>query len=122
MSAQNAAANGRGEAGNLNDARHWISQLAHVEITSPRPEESVRWFTDVLGLQESGRDGQSVYLRAWGEFFHHSLVVTEGEKPGLAHIGWRTSGPEELEQAASRLEASGRGEGWQQATTGHGPS
>ena len=122
MSAQNAAADGQGAGGNLNEARHLISQLAHFEITSPRPEESVRWFTDVLGLQESGREGQSVYLRAWGEFFHHNLVVTEGPEPGLVHIGWRTSGPEELEQAASRVEASGRGEGWQEATTGHGPA
>ena len=116
------AADGRGVRSNLNEARHLISQLAHVEITSPRPEESVGWFKDVLGLQESGRDGRSVYLRAWGEFFHHSLVVTEGEEPALVHVGWRAGGPEELEQAASRLEASGSGEGWQEATVGHGPA
>lgn len=108
--------------GNLNEARHLISQLAHVEISSPDPEASVRWFTDVLGLQESGREGQSVYLRAWGEFFHHSLVVTEGREPALLHVGWRTSGPEELERAVERIEETGRGEGWREATTGHGPA
>jgi catechol 2,3-dioxygenase len=84
MSAEYA---GDGRGANLNKARHLISQLAHFEITSPRPEESVEWFTDVLGLQESGREGQSVYLRAWGEFFHHTLVVTEGAEPALVHIG-----------------------------------
>jgi catechol 2,3-dioxygenase len=50
-----------------------LSQLAHVEILSPRPQDSVDFFTRVLGLQESGRDGRSVYLRGWSEFFHHSL-------------------------------------------------
>ena len=63
MTAQNAA-DGRGAGTHLNEARHLISQLAHFEITSPRPEETVRWFTDVLGLQERGREGKSVYVRA----------------------------------------------------------
>ena len=70
-----------------------LSQLAHVEITSPKPEESVRWFVDVLGLEQTTQEGQSAYLRGWGEWLHSSLIVTEGPAPALAHIGWRTYGP-----------------------------
>ena len=43
-----------------------LSQLAHVEITSPKPEESVRWFVDVLGLEQTTQEGQSAYLRGLG--------------------------------------------------------
>jgi catechol 2,3-dioxygenase len=42
-----------------------IAHLAHVEVLTPKPEESLAFYTDVLGLVESGRAGQSVYLRAW---------------------------------------------------------
>ena len=38
----------------------------------------------MLGLEESGRDGGSVFLRGWGEHFHHSLELIEGKKlPGI---------------------------------------
>ena len=55
-----------------------LSQLAHVELISPKPEETVRWMVDVLGLEETTRDGQSVYLRGWAEWLHSSLIITEG--------------------------------------------
>jgi catechol 2,3-dioxygenase len=97
-----------------------ISQLGHVELLTPKLEESVRFFTRVLGMEETGRDGGSIYLRCWGDFFHHSVQLTLSEAPGVGHIGWRAAGPEQLAQAAARLEASGLGEGWRGAGTGHG--
>jgi len=97
-----------------------LSQLAHVEIETPRPEASLAWFTEVLGLTESGRDGGSVYLRAWGDPFHHSLVLTEGRVPRVRHIAWRTAGARQLEDVAARIEQAGTGEGWQEPVTGHG--
>lgn len=99
-----------------------LSQLAHVEVTSPEPEESLRFYTEILGLEESGRAGQSIFLRGWGEFFHHTLQLTEGPDPGLAHIGWRAEGPDQLETAVARIEATGLGEGWLENSTGHGPA
>ena len=71
-------------------ALNLISQLAHVEILSPKPAESLRFFTDIMGLEISGRRGQSVFLRGWGEFFSYSLQLTEGPQPGLGHIAWRS--------------------------------
>ena len=41
-----------------------IAHLAHVEVLSPKPEESLRFYRDVLGLEESGREGSSVYWAA----------------------------------------------------------
>jgi len=97
-----------------------ISQLAHVELISPRPAESVAWLTDVLGLEESGRDGNSVYLRAWSEDLYHSVQLTEGGQPGIGHIAWRTAGPEDVATLAERLERNGVGEGWIEGGIGHG--
>lgn len=97
-----------------------ISQLHHVELFSAKPQESVTFFTDVLGLQESARDGNSVYLRAWGEFFHHSLKITAGPGPGLGHAAWRTDGPAELDDAATALETAGVEGRWIDGDVGHG--
>ena len=88
-----------------------LSQLAHVEVLSPMPEASLDFYTQVLGMEVSGQGGQSVYLRGWSEWFHHSLQLTEGPDPALGHIGWRADGPEQLDLAIAQLERSGRGEG-----------
>ena len=100
--------------------RHLLSQLAHVEILSPRPDETVKFFEQQLGLEISARQGQSVYMRGWGEFFHHSVKVTEAAQPGLGHIGWRADGAEDLTEIARRLEATSYNEGWTDGDLGHG--
>jgi catechol 2,3-dioxygenase len=97
-----------------------LSQLAHVEVLTPTPEESVRFYADVVGLEESGRSGQSVFFRGWGEFLHHSLQVTEGPQAAVGHVGWRTFDQESLDRAVSRIDATGQGEGWHEDTPGHG--
>ena len=42
-----------------------MAHLGHVELLTPKPEESLRFFVDVLGMTESAQEGDSVYLRAW---------------------------------------------------------
>ncbi len=97
-----------------------LSQLAHVEIITSKVEESTNFFKELMGMEESDRDGRSVYLRCWSEYYHHSLVLTAGPQPALGHIGWRTQGSEELEMAVKRIEATGQGEGWYEHSIGHG--
>jgi catechol 2,3-dioxygenase len=99
-----------------------ISQLAHLELLTPDPEVSLDFFTEVMGLTESGRNGQSAYLRCWGDHFRHTLQLTEAPQPALGHAAWRAEGPDELERAVERLEAAGVGEGWIEEGFGHGPA
>jgi catechol 2,3-dioxygenase len=99
-----------------------LSQLAHVEVLTPTPEASLRFYVDVLGLELTEQRGQSAYLRGWGEFFHHSLQLTEAPLAGLGHVGWRTYGPQDLEEAVRRLDAGGQAIGWHEDTPGHGPA
>jgi catechol 2,3-dioxygenase len=99
-----------------------LSQLAHVEILTPVPEESLRFYVDVLGMEVTETQGQSVFLRGWGEFFHHSIQLTEGPDAGIGHVGWRTFDQASLDRAVERLEASGQAIGWKDDTPGHGPA
>jgi catechol 2,3-dioxygenase len=103
-------------------ANRLIAHLAHVEVYTPKPEDSLAFFKDVLGLEESGREGQSVYLRGWGEWSYHSFQMTEADLPGLGHIGWRAWSPEHLDKAVANLEGAGAGEGWYEDSVGHGPA
>jgi catechol 2,3-dioxygenase len=99
-----------------------IAHLAHVEVLTPKPDESLHFYKEVFGLEESGREGQSVYLRGWGEWSYHSLQLTEGPYPGLGHVGWRTWSPEHLQTAIARVDEAGAGEGWFEGSVGHGPA
>jgi len=99
-----------------------IAHLAHVEVLSSKPADSVAFYTEVLGLERSGEEGTSTYLRGWGEWDHHSLVVTEAEAPGLGHIGWRMLSPEHLDQAVARVQERGVDGEWVDGSVGHGPA
>ena len=99
---------------------HYLSQLAHIEIYSPDVEKSVQFLRDVVGLDETGRDANSVYFRAWGDYFHHTLKITHRETNGLGHLGWRADSPEALDECVAYLEAIGAGLGWVEGDLGHG--
>ena len=53
---------------------HYFSQLAHVEVLTTDLAKSVEFFRDVVGMDETGRENDSVYLRAWGDYFHHTRL------------------------------------------------
>jgi catechol 2,3-dioxygenase len=86
-----------------------VAHLAHVEIRSPRMSETIEFLTAIIGLQESHRDGSSVYLRACGDYYHHTLKVTDAAQPGLGHAAWRAVSPQALERRAAVLHERGSG-------------
>lgn len=97
-----------------------VAQLAHIEIFSPKPEETVAFFTNLLGMDVSARQGQSVYLRAYEDFYHNTLKVTEAREPGLGHVAWRASSPSALHRRVKAIEQSGYGLKWIDGDIGHG--
>lgn len=99
-----------------------IAHLGHTEILTPKPDESLWFFKEVLGMQEAAREGRSVYLRAFGDFDNNTLKLTEAKNAGLGHIGWRTVSPQALERRVGALEKGGRGKGWIEGDVGHGPA
>lgn len=101
-------------------SKRLLSHLAHVELLTTKLEDSVKFFKDVMGLFETARQRNSVYLRCWGDHYHSTLILTEADKPALGHAAWRTLGPEELTEAVTRVESTGtRGE-WIEKSLGHG--
>jgi catechol 2,3-dioxygenase len=99
-----------------------LAHLAHVELITPQVQESAKFFVDVMGLTEVKRTAESVYLRCWGDYYQYSLMLTQGRESALGHAAWRTVGPEELEEAVSRLTAAGVSGEWMDSSYGHGRS
>src|SRR3982751_2741246 len=84
-----------------------IAHLGHVELLTPKPEESLRFFVDVMGMTESGRSGNSVYLRGWDDYERDSLQLTASKTSGLGHAAFRTRSPQALERRLAALRAAG---------------
>ncbi|HLK46457.1 MAG TPA: VOC family protein, partial [Acidimicrobiales bacterium] len=111
---------GPGAAGEPADPLHDVARIGHVELLTPKPDESLRFFVEVLGLEIESREGQSVYLRGWGDYLRYSLKLTEAPAAGLGHMALRTWSPAALERRAAAIEATGLGLGWVDGDVGHG--
>ena len=65
-----------------------VAHLGHVELLTPKPEESLRFFVDVMGMTESGRQGDSVYLHGWDDYERYSLQLRSCTRLNpLLHLG-----------------------------------
>jgi catechol 2,3 dioxygenase len=102
-----------------------VSELAHlgpVELLTPKPEESLRFFVDVFGMEVEGQANGSVFLRGWGDYQRYSLKLTESNTSGIAVCGLRAWSEEALERRVAAVEATGLGEGWSEGDRGRGRS
>jgi catechol 2,3-dioxygenase len=99
-----------------------IAHLGHVELLTNKPEASLNFFVNVYGMTESGREGESVYLRGWDDYEFHSLKLTASDTTGARHIAYRAGSPEALQRRVAAIEAMGAGIGWTDGDMGHGSS
>jgi catechol 2,3-dioxygenase len=106
----------------MREPLHDVARIAHAELLTPQPDESLRFFVDVLGMEEEARDDGSVYLRGWGDYLRYSLKLTESERAGLGHVALRAWSPEALDRRVAAIEAAGCGLGWIDGDVGHGPA
>jgi catechol 2,3-dioxygenase len=99
-----------------------LAHIGHVELLTPRSEDSLRFFEQVLGMEVEATEGRSVFLRGWGDYQRYSLKLTESEQAGLGHMALRAWSPEALERRVAAVEAAGLGQGWIDGDLGHGPA
>jgi len=99
---------------------HDIAHLGSVELLTPRPERSLWYFRDVLGMTVVHEAGDSVYLRGYGDYATSTLKLTAARTAGVGCIAWRAMSPEALERRARAIEAAGLGIGWTNGDFGRG--
>ena len=99
-----------------------LAHLAHIEMYTPKLEDSARFFTEIMGMYISTVEGDSIYLRAYDDYEHHTLKLTAHRQAGIGHFAWRTQSQEALEQRVAALSKTSCGLGWCDDHVGHGPS
>ena len=99
-----------------------LAHIGHVELLTPRMDDSLRFFEQVLGMEVEATEGGSAFLRGWGDYQRYSIKLTESEQAGLGHMALRAWSPEALERSVAQIEAAGLGQGWIDGDLGHGPA
>ena len=97
-----------------------IAHVGHAELRVTSLEESREFFTEALGLFVTEETADQVFLRAWQDWDHHTLVLTRAEESSLGHIGWRVEGPQDLVSHERALMAMGVEVEWMAGSIGHG--
>jgi catechol 2,3-dioxygenase len=95
-----------------------IAHLAHAELRVTDLEASRDFFTRVMGLFVSYEDDDHVFLRAWQDWDHHTLVLTRSGVSGLEHAAWRVDGPDALGEFEAQLKGLGIETTWVEGGTG----
>lgn len=85
-----------------------VLRPGHAQVRVLDLEESIKFYRDVLGLVETGRDEQGrVYFKCWDERDHNSYVIREADSAGIDFFGFRVLDRATLEKLDADLKAYG---------------
>lgn len=97
-----------------------LAHLGAIELYTPRFEESLHFFRDLLAMREVERIGDSAYLRCWDEYQQYSLKLTASDTNGVGRTLYRASSEEALQRRVAAVEKAGLGKGWRDPEVGVG--
>ena len=105
----------------MTEHRRDVAHIGHAELLTPVPEESLRYFTSLLGLTVVAEQPGAWYLRGYGDYEPYCLKLAASDRPGLGHMALRAWSPEALERRVSWLKSAGMSGEWVDAEGGKGP-
>jgi 3,4-dihydroxyphenylacetate 2,3-dioxygenase len=84
-----------------------IIRCAYAELIVTDLATARAFYVDVLGLIVTREDKDAIYLRAFEEYLHHSLILRKGPVAALAVLGYRVRTQKDVDQAAAYYTALG---------------
>src|SRR5438093_11635355 len=85
-----------------------VLRPGHCSLRVLDLEAAVKHYTEVLGLIETDRDEKGrVYLKAWDEHDHHSVVLRQAETPGMDYYGFKVDSKATLDELAKAVSGFG---------------
>ena len=76
-------------------------RLSHVEFSVTDLARSRAFYVDTLGLQVTGEDASTIYLRAMEERGHHCVILKQAEPAVAGHLGFKVWDEDNLDRAAA---------------------
>ncbi len=98
-------------APNLNPAFN-IVRLSHVEFGVTDLAASRKFYTEILGLQVTDEDQDTIYLRAMEERGHHCLVLKKKPEAAIDYLSYKVWSEEEIDKAEAFFKAKGHKTEW----------
>ena len=87
-----------------------VLRPGHAVVRVLDLDESVKFYTDVMGLKETGRDKSGrVYFKCNDERDHNSFIIRKADRAGLDHFGFKVLDKATLNKLESDLKAYGVG-------------
>ena len=80
-----------------------VMRAGHVQIRVMDLDAARKHYTEYYGMIEVARDPHRVYLKAWDEFDHHSLVLRESDEPGMDHVAFKVRNEADLDRIEGEL-------------------
>ena len=92
-----------------------VNKLGHIVLRVRDAEKSAAWYVKILGLRETYRLSNMVFLTSSDESSHEIALMSLGDdadgpdhrKVGMYHIGWQLESLGELKGLRGRLEEQG---------------
>jgi catechol 2,3-dioxygenase len=84
-----------------------VLRLCYAEIKVPDLELATAYYTEVVGLIETAREPERVFLKAWDEQEHHSIILRYAPIYGLEAMGFKVEQRSDLDEYQQRIEAAG---------------
>ncbi|MFC3884005.1 catechol 2,3-dioxygenase [Bacillus songklensis] len=84
-----------------------IMRIGRIELRVMDLEQSADYYKNVIGLEETARDSERIYLKAWDEYDHHSIILKKADSPGMDHMAFKVKDPYELEILEHKIEQFG---------------
>jgi catechol 2,3-dioxygenase len=97
-----------------------IAHLSSVELYTAEPEQTARFFEDLMAMQVVDRRGDSVYLHSWDDYERFTVKVTGHATSGIGRTWLRAASAEALARRVAALEAAGLGVGWNEEEPHYG--
>lgn len=99
-----------------------IAHLGNIELLTPKFDESLGFFRDLLAMRVVAEEGDSVYLRCWDEYQLYTIKLTASADAGVGRTTFRATSEEALQRRVAAIEETGLGVGWVDGQLGNGPT
>jgi catechol 2,3-dioxygenase len=85
-----------------------VMRPGHAQVRVLELDKAVKFYSDVLGLVETGRDASGrVYFKCWDERDHHSFILREADSAGIDFMGFKVRDEATLDAFEAKLAAAG---------------
>jgi catechol 2,3-dioxygenase len=89
-------------------ALNGVLRPGHFQMRVLDLDESIKFYKDVMGLVETGRDSQGrVYFKTWDERDHNSFIIRQADRAGVDFVGFKVDSKATLDKLDADLKAYG---------------